>query len=103
MLIQLINGPQPDFMQKPLKELGIGTYSNIATVRFIVTLCAVSLCVGFQATRDTPLIVALHVFAEKRISALPIVDKTGVCVCVVLCVVTLPFYFRKSCRYLCQV
>ena len=41
MLIQLINGPQPDFMQKPLKELDIGTYSNIATVCFMVTLCAV--------------------------------------------------------------
>ena len=41
MLIQLINGPQPDFMQKSLKELGIGTYSNIATVCCVVIVCVV--------------------------------------------------------------
>jgi len=41
-----MNGPQPDFMQKPLKELGIGTYSNIATVSLYGNLHAVILCSG---------------------------------------------------------
>ena len=30
-----------------------------------------------QATADTPLIEAINTFVEKRISALPIVDKEG--------------------------
>ena len=38
----------------------------------------------FQATRDTPLIVALKIFAERRISALPIVDESGM-FCVLTC------------------
>ncbi|XP_065887809.1 5'-AMP-activated protein kinase subunit gamma-1-like isoform X2 [Dysidea avara] len=61
--MHLLDGSQPTFMDKSLRELGIGTYNNIAT-----------------ATRDTPLIVALKIFAERRISALPIVDECGVVV-----------------------
>jgi 5'-AMP-activated protein kinase regulatory gamma subunit len=52
--------PAPAFMQKTLEELGIGTYENIATI-----------------TLDTPLITALNIFVEKRISALPVVDRDG--------------------------
>lgn len=48
----------PSYLQKTLKELNIGTYENIMT-----------------ATPDTPLIDALTMLVEKRISALPIVDK----------------------------
>ena len=47
-------------MQKSLKALGLGTYSNIAT-----------------ATPDTAIVIALNRFVEKRVSALPIVDSSG--------------------------
>eukprot|EP00731_Ephydatia_muelleri_P030371 Em0021g894a len=51
---------QPSFVHSTLEELGIGTYANIAT-----------------ASPDTPIIVALNMFHEKRVSALPIVDASG--------------------------
>ena len=50
-------------MQKSLKSLGIGTYRNIAT-----------------STQDTPIIVALNQFLEKRVSALPIINSSGWCI-----------------------
>lgn len=46
-----------------LAELGIGTYGNIVTVQ-----------------PDTPIIEALDLFVEKRVSALPVVDSNGVLV-----------------------
>lgn len=52
--------PQPAYMERSISELGIGTYNNIATAR-----------------PNTPLVVALNIFVEKRISALPIIDDTG--------------------------
>ncbi|XP_059172992.1 5'-AMP-activated protein kinase subunit gamma-2-like isoform X2 [Physella acuta] len=52
--------PQPSFMKKSIKELGIGTYNNVIT-----------------ATPDTPIIKALSLFVDHRISALPVVDSTG--------------------------
>jgi 5'-AMP-activated protein kinase regulatory gamma subunit len=52
--------PSPSFMQRTIEELGIGTYENIAT-----------------AKPATPLIVALQMFVERRISALPVVDDEG--------------------------
>ena len=33
--------------------------------------------VSLQATPSTPLITALNIFVEKRISALPVVDENG--------------------------
>ena len=50
----------PSYMQKSLKELGIGTYKNIATLR-----------------SNTPIITALNKFADRRVSALLIVDNDG--------------------------
>ncbi|XP_006824096.1 5'-AMP-activated protein kinase subunit gamma-1-like [Saccoglossus kowalevskii] len=50
----------PDFMNKSLEELGIGSFKNIAT-----------------ASPDTPLIVALKTFIERRVSALPVIDENG--------------------------
>ncbi|XP_077979241.1 5'-AMP-activated protein kinase subunit gamma-1-like isoform X2 [Glandiceps talaboti] len=50
----------PDFMNKSLEELGIGTYRNIA-----------------KASPDTPLIIALKTFMERRVSALPVIDEHG--------------------------
>ncbi|XP_072544568.1 5'-AMP-activated protein kinase subunit gamma-1 isoform X1 [Salminus brasiliensis] len=52
--------PKPAFMKLTLGELGIGTYSNIAFIH-----------------PDTPIIKALSIFVERRVSALPVVDITG--------------------------
>ncbi|XP_074049417.1 5'-AMP-activated protein kinase subunit gamma-2 isoform X6 [Macrotis lagotis] len=52
--------PKPAFMKQNLEELGIGTYHNIAFIH-----------------PDTPIIKALNIFVERRISALPVVDESG--------------------------
>uniref|UniRef100_A0A2D4GVZ1 CBS domain-containing protein n=1 Tax=Micrurus corallinus TaxID=54390 RepID=A0A2D4GVZ1_MICCO len=52
--------PKPAFMKKNLDELGIGTYHNIAFIH-----------------PDTPIIKALNIFVDRRISALPVVDESG--------------------------
>ncbi|XP_067170198.1 5'-AMP-activated protein kinase subunit gamma-1 [Apteryx mantelli] len=52
--------PKPQFMAKTLEELQIGTYSNIAMVR-----------------TSTPIYVALGIFVQHRVSALPVVDDSG--------------------------
>ncbi|NXV80178.1 AAKG1 kinase, partial [Atlantisia rogersi] len=52
--------PKPEFMAKTLEELQIGTYSNIAVVR-----------------TSTPIYVALGIFVQHRVSALPVVDDSG--------------------------
>eukprot|EP00795_Rhopilema_esculentum_P014639 gene14639-5725_t len=52
--------PMPDFMGDTLEELGIGTLQNIATIR-----------------SETSVIEALNIFAERGVSALPIVDQSG--------------------------
>ncbi|CAL8294660.1 unnamed protein product [Lota lota] len=52
--------PRPAFMQQPLGELGVGTYSDIAFIH-----------------PDTPIISALAVFTRRRVSALPVVDQHG--------------------------
>lgn len=48
-------------MSKSVFELGIGTYNNVVTI-----------------LKDTPLIVALNLLAEREISAVPLVDETGI-------------------------
>ncbi|NXF65888.1 AAKG1 kinase, partial [Ciccaba nigrolineata] len=52
--------PKPEFMAKTLEELQIGTYSRIAVVR-----------------TSTPIYVALGIFVQHRVSALPVVDESG--------------------------
>ncbi|NXV51639.1 AAKG1 kinase, partial [Uria aalge] len=52
--------PKPEFMAKTLEELQIGTYNNIAVVR-----------------TSTPIYVALGIFVQHRVSALPVVDDLG--------------------------
>lgn len=47
-------------MNKTIKELKIGTFTNIET-----------------ASEDTTIILALKKFVERRVSALPIVDSYG--------------------------
>ncbi|XP_056595051.1 5'-AMP-activated protein kinase subunit gamma-2a isoform X2 [Triplophysa dalaica] len=52
--------PKPAFMKQTLEELSIGTYCNIAFIH-----------------PDTPIIKALNIFVERRVSALPVVDESG--------------------------
>uniref|UniRef100_A0A8C5BW07 Protein kinase, AMP-activated, gamma 2 non-catalytic subunit b n=1 Tax=Gadus morhua TaxID=8049 RepID=A0A8C5BW07_GADMO len=52
--------PKPAFMKQTLGELGIGTYNQIAFIH-----------------PDTPIIKALNIFVERRVSALPVVDESG--------------------------
>uniref|UniRef100_A0A8C2SQ10 5'-AMP-activated protein kinase subunit gamma-1 n=1 Tax=Coturnix japonica TaxID=93934 RepID=A0A8C2SQ10_COTJA len=52
--------PKPEFMGRTLEELRIGTYSNIAVVN-----------------TSTPIYVALGIFVQHRVSALPVVDDSG--------------------------
>ncbi|XP_052826332.1 5'-AMP-activated protein kinase subunit gamma-1 isoform X2 [Octopus bimaculoides] len=60
MYLYINDLPRPDFMHQTLAELNIGTYENIIT-----------------AGPDTPIIKALNLFVEHRISALPVVDEQG--------------------------
>lgn len=48
----------PSFLTKSLKELNIGTYDKIAVIK-----------------HSTPLIEALNIMVERRVSALPVVDE----------------------------
>ncbi|BFY98004.1 hypothetical protein BsWGS_01044 [Bradybaena similaris] len=52
--------PQPAFMKGSIVDLGIGTFENVIT-----------------ATPETPLITALNMFVEHRISALPVINSSG--------------------------
>ncbi|XP_032412493.1 5'-AMP-activated protein kinase subunit gamma-1 isoform X1 [Xiphophorus hellerii] len=49
--------PKPAFLKRPVQELGIGTFRNIATVH-----------------QTSSLYEALSIFVERRVSALPVVD-----------------------------
>ena len=78
---------QPSFVHSTLGELGIGTYANIAT-----------------ASPDTPIIVALNMFHEKRVSALPIVDVSGKWICGCQKVTFLFICFcRQGGGHICQI
>lgn len=59
-VIQMCEMPKPAFMKQTLGELGIGTYHEIAFIH-----------------PDTPIIKALNIFVERRVSALPVVDESG--------------------------
>ncbi|XP_075899209.1 5'-AMP-activated protein kinase subunit gamma-2-like isoform X2 [Nelusetta ayraudi] len=52
--------PMPAFMQQTLDQLSLGTYSNIAYIQ-----------------PETRLSTALSVFTHRRVSALPVVDRSG--------------------------
>ncbi|KND00647.1 AMP-activated serine/threonine-protein kinase regulatory subunit SNF4 [Spizellomyces punctatus DAOM BR117] len=54
------NAPAVTKLDVTLKDLGIGTFENLAT-----------------ATATTPLITVLNLFIERKISAVPIVDDEG--------------------------
>ncbi|XP_008323703.1 5'-AMP-activated protein kinase subunit gamma-1 isoform X1 [Cynoglossus semilaevis] len=52
--------PKPAFIRTPIKDLGIGTFRNIATVQETASLYE-----------------ALSIFVERRVSALPVVNEQG--------------------------
>ncbi|KAG7504031.1 hypothetical protein JOB18_049351 [Solea senegalensis] len=52
--------PKPAFIRRPIKELGIGTFRNIATVQETASLYE-----------------ALSIFVDRRVSALPVVNERG--------------------------
>lgn len=60
LFIYIYDLPTPPFMFLTLAEAKIGTFTELSTV-----------------TTQTKLLVALKLFTEKRISALPIVDEKG--------------------------
>lgn len=57
MYFQGKNLPKPALLKRPIQELGIGTFRNIATVH-----------------QTSSLYEALSIFVERRVSALPVVD-----------------------------
>ncbi|CAL8308421.1 unnamed protein product [Merluccius merluccius] len=52
--------PKPQFVHKPIQELGIGTFRNVATIAHTASVYD-----------------ALAMFVERRVSALPVVDDQG--------------------------
>uniref|UniRef100_A0A8C5HI24 5'-AMP-activated protein kinase subunit gamma-1-like n=1 Tax=Gouania willdenowi TaxID=441366 RepID=A0A8C5HI24_GOUWI len=52
--------PKPTFMKQTLGEVGVGSYQDIAFIH-----------------QATPIITALSLFVERRVSALPVVDDAG--------------------------
>lgn len=60
LLLYINDLPKPAYLSQSLEELKIGTYENIETV-----------------SEDTSIILALKKFVERRVSALPMVDKHG--------------------------
>lgn len=57
-----VNVKETQQLQKPLRELNVGTYENLQT-----------------ATMDTPVIEVIHMLVKKNISSVPILDKDGEC------------------------
>uniref|UniRef100_A0A8C0MX45 CBS domain-containing protein n=1 Tax=Canis lupus familiaris TaxID=9615 RepID=A0A8C0MX45_CANLF len=52
--------PQPSFLSRTIQDLGIGTFRDLAVVL------------------DTaPILMALDIFVDRRVSALPVVNETG--------------------------
>jgi CBS domain-containing protein len=55
-----VNVKETQKLRKPLKELNVGTYEDLAT-----------------ASMDTPVMDVIHMLVKKSISSVPIVDKAG--------------------------
>ncbi|KAJ5636039.1 5'-AMP-activated protein kinase subunit gamma [Penicillium longicatenatum] len=56
-----VNVPDTQMLRRPLGELKVGTYTNIAT-----------------ASMDTPVIDVIHILVERSISSMPILNSDGV-------------------------
>lgn len=55
-----VNVKETQKLRKPLRELNVGTYTDLAT-----------------ASMDTPVMDVIHMLVKKAISSVPILDKTG--------------------------
>ena len=55
-----VNVKETQMLRKPLKDLNIGTYKDLAT-----------------AYMDTPVMDVIHMLVKKSISSVPIVDRDG--------------------------
>ena len=58
------------------------TFFNICflSVQIWLSMCRINpviFCFDWQAKRDTPLIKALQIFVERRVSALPVIDDNN--------------------------
>lgn len=52
--------PQPSFLSRTIQDLGIGTFRDLAVVL------------------DTaPILTALDIFVDRRVSALPVINEAG--------------------------
>lgn len=56
-----VNVKETQKLRKPLKEILVGTYDNLAT-----------------AYMDTPVMDVIHMLVKKSISSVPIIDKQGI-------------------------
>ena len=55
-----VNVQETQMLRKPLKDINVGTYENLAT-----------------ATMSTPVMDVIHMFVDRNISSVPILDETG--------------------------
>lgn len=55
-----VNVKETQMLRKPLKDLKVGTYKDLAT-----------------AYMDTPVMDVIHMLVKKSISSVPILDKDG--------------------------
>ena len=55
-----VNVPETQMLRKPLKDLNMGTYKDLVTARM-----------------TTPVIEVIHMFVQKNISSVPILDADG--------------------------
>jgi len=55
-----VNVDETSMLRKPLRDMNVGTFSNVAT-----------------ASMDTPVIDVIHMLVKKNISSVPILDSEG--------------------------
>ena len=55
-----VNVQETQMLRKPLRDINVGTYHNLAT-----------------ASMDTPVMNVIHMFVKRNISSVPILDSDG--------------------------
>ena len=55
-----VNVKETQMLKKPLRDLNVGTYSNVGTARM-----------------DTPVMDVIHMLVKKNISSVPILNREG--------------------------
>lgn len=54
--------PRPSFLYRTIQDLGIGTFRDLAVV-----------------LETAPILTALDIFVDRRVSALPVINEAGTC------------------------